>query len=356
MRIERKGPVRKLTPRLVRFIKEALGGQALDDIQDAQIRRVDYSCLGGLLAVELKSLEEDASERLDNLTDELRQRPDWPVFIGSAPILAILKHMEQPEDVKRRIVDRIGRAIKSHMRKANKQLAAHEEAFKRKNLVKVMVLVNEDHEVYDPELVTHVVGHLLSRRENDAPLYPHIEAVIFFSERHAAYIGQKVSFPIITIKGEALDYANWKSDVIDFVQARFAEWSGVPLYRGDFDLHKFATIENIPEQMKRHEQWELDYRRNPYLKDVSIEQLRDRFDEMVCIASLAFIKGSPMKPDHDAIARSMATMSHMMIEMGGRSIPSVQFRREPERMAAAARRLGLPDDAVSWFERNFDVR
>jgi hypothetical protein len=56
MRIERTWQVKRLTPRLERFFVEALGGQALDDIQQATVRKVDYKCLDGLLAIELKSL------------------------------------------------------------------------------------------------------------------------------------------------------------------------------------------------------------------------------------------------------------------------------------------------------------
>jgi hypothetical protein len=163
MRIERKGPVAKLTPRLERFFIEALGGESLDNILHAEARRADFRCLRGLLAIELKTLEQDASQRLDNLTAELTQRPDWPAFYGSAPIEPFLRHMQDPEQVKRRFVDRIGRAVKGHVSKADKQLAAHESTFPRKNLLKLMILANEDHEIYDPAMVRYSTQKILHR-------------------------------------------------------------------------------------------------------------------------------------------------------------------------------------------------
>ena len=45
-------------------------------------------------------------------------------------------------------------------------------------------------------------------------------------------------------------------------------------------------------------------------------------------------------------------MSHMRLEMGHRGIPATDFRHGPERLAAAARRLGLPPEIVSWFQTN----
>lgn len=350
MRIERKGKVARLTPRLERFFVEALGGVALDDLQHDEARKADFKCLNGLLAIELKSLEKDGSERMDNLTDELRERADWPIFLGSAPMQSFLQHIEEPEAVKRQIVDRIGRAIKNHMRKADKQLAAHELAFPCENVVKLMALANEDHEIYDPEMVAYIVQHLLQRHEEGSPLYPHIDAVIFLSERHAATVQQQVAFPILCIEGQSIDQTSRKRDVTELFLVRWAKWNGVPLYQADPRKQKFSTIEHIPEQMRRYEQWELDYRRNPYMRVFSEEQVRERFDELICVSLLAFIKGSPLKPDQKAIMWSMSSMSHMMLEMGRRGIPVTKFQYGPERLAAAARRLGLPPEVVSWFQ------
>lgn len=349
MRIEREGPVAKITPRLERFLSEALGGEALDEVQHAEARKADYRCLRGLLAIELKSLKEDASGRIENLTSELRERPDWPCFLGSAPIQSFLKHMNEPEEVKRRLVDRIGRAIKNHMSKANKQLAAHEAAFPRKNMVKVMVLANEDHEIYDPELVAFVVQRLLTRHKNGAPLYPHIDAVFYLSERHATPVNRQIAFPILCIEGVSIENAAWKRDVTELLILRWAKWNGTPLYHADLGKQRFATIDHIPEQMKRYERWELDYKRNPYMRAFSEEQLRERFDEMICVSSLAFIKNSPIKPSDDAIIWSMSSMSHMRLEMGQRGISIGQFKYGPERLVAAARRMRMPASVVTWF-------
>ncbi len=329
---------------------EALGGEALDDVQDAEARKADFECLRGLLAIELKSLEDDASERMDNLTDELRERPDWPMYYGSVPIESVLKHMKEPEEVRRRLVDRIGRAIRKHMRKANKQLAAHDATFPRKNMVKVMVLANEDHEIYDPEMVAYVVHHLLLRQHDGAPLYPHIDAVIFVSERHATPFDQLIAFPIVCIEGQSIRSAAWKSDVLDTLMARWAKWNGVPIYHCDLRTQKFKTIDHIPERMKRYEQWQLDYKRRPYMRGFTGEQLRERFDEIMCVSSLSLIKDSPLKPSHDATAWSLSSMSHLMLEMGWRGVPVTQFEFSPERLAAAARRLRLPANVVAWFE------
>jgi hypothetical protein len=352
MRIERKGPVAKLTPRLERFFIEALGGESLDDILDAEARRADFRCLRGLLAIELKTLEQDASQRLHNLTADLGQRPDWPVFYGSAPIEPFLKHMQDPEQVKRRFVDRIGRAVNDHVSKADKQLAAHEATFPRKNMVKLMVLANEDHEIYDPAMVGYLTQRLLLRQENGCLLYPHIDAVIFITERHATALDDQIAFPILCIDGHSMTSAPWKNEVINILMARWARWNGAELYHSDLQAHKFQAVDHIPEHMKRNEHWQLEYKRMPYMAGFTEEQLRGRFDEIICMSSLRFLKNSPLKPSDDAVSWSLSSMSHIMLEMGWRGIPITQFMYDAERLAAAARRLQLPRDVIDWFEHD----
>jgi hypothetical protein len=104
--------------------------------------------------------------------------------------------------------------------------------------------------------------------------------------------------------------------------------------------------------MKRYEHWELDYKRMPYMAGFTVEQLRERFDEIFCISSLRFIKDSPLKPSEDAVNWSLSSMSHITLEMGWRGIPITQFMYEAKRLAATARRLHLPCDVVDWFEND----
>jgi hypothetical protein len=352
MRIERKGHVAKLTPRLERFFIEALGGKSLDNILHPEARKADFNCLRGLLAIELKTLEQDGSQRINNLTDELSQRLDWPVFYGSAPIEPFFKHVHDSDKVKRRFMDRIGRAIKDHVSKANKQLAAHEATFPRKNMLKVMVLANEDHEIYDPAMVSYLTQKHLLRRENGSLHYPHIDAVIFITERHATTFDDQIAFPIACIDGHSMTNAPWKGDVIEMFMTRWARWNGAELYLSDLTTHKFQAVDHIPERMKRSEHWQLEYKRMPYMASFTVEQLRERFDEIICISSLRFIKDSPLKPSDEAVSWSLSSMSHITLEMGWRGIPITEFVYDAERLGTAARRMHLPSDVVDWFKND----
>lgn len=348
MRIERSGPVEPLTPRLVSFLKEALGGVSMDDIQNPEQLRIDYTCLNGLVAIELKSLEEDGSARMDNLTDELRQRDDWPAFLGSAPIQSFIKHTKDPEGLNKRVLDRIGRGIINHLKKANRQLEAHCASFPRRNVVRVLLLVNEDHEAYDPNTVSYILWHAIRRVNEDRPLYEHVDLIIYMTERHAQVVDNRLAFPTLIIESPNITTAPWKSDVGQLFVERWAKWNNNPLHRGEVDPASFTTIDHIPESAPRHERWRTDYRRAPYLRPLTFEQLRQRFDEITLMSSFSFLKGSPIPMNQEATMNNMINFTHMMVEMGERGIPITQFAYETDRAVAAARRLGLPQNAIDW--------
>ena len=326
----------------------------MDDAENSEIRRVDFSCLGGLLAIEIKSLEDDASERMSNLTEELRERDDWPIFLGSAPLRSFIKHLEDSKTVERKVFDRMGRAIKNHIYKANKQLESHSASNPRNNTVRVIFLINEDHVIYDPKNVSFIVQKLLLRAEKGALLYPNIDAVFFMTERHASGLDRQIAFPIICIEGAPIEQAVWKRDVLDLILRRWGEWSGRSIHHIDYHSTDFVTVEHISESMKRYEKWELDYRRSRYMSKFTKDELRNRFDEIMAVSMLKFVKGSPETPTDEAVMWSMSSMSHIMVEMGWRSIPVTDFPQDPERLANAASRLGFSEKAITWLKTNCD--
>jgi hypothetical protein len=349
-RIERSGPVDPLTPRVERFIREALCGQSLDEMQSANELRADYVCLRGLVAIELKTLEDDGQERVDNLLDQLRQRPDWPIFLGSAPLQSFIQNTDDPDELGKRVLERIGRGITRPLQKANRQLEAHQTNFPRPNLVKLLVLVNEDHQAYDPHTVSYLLWHAVRREDAaDQPRFAHVDAIIYFTERHATVVENLLTFPITIVEGAGVYDAPWKSEVIDFVERRWIKFCGYPDLSSKPDLSEFSTIDHIPEEAPRHERWRTDYSRNSYMKSLSNEQLQEVFDEIMLLSTLSFLKDPPIRIEKTNTTEVMECFTHMMQEMGDRAIPVTEFEHSPERDVAAARRLELPKSVDAWI-------
>lgn len=353
MRIERRGKVEPLTPRFTKFLVEALGGELLDDIQAPNDRRIDYRCLRGLVGIELKTLEGDATERMSNLTDELEKRDDWPEFYGSWPIDSVLSNLDDPEPVRRKTGERIGRAIVNHLKKANKQLAAHVQDFPRNRVVRLVVLLNEDHEVYDPATVTYLMQKELSRRDGDQPRYECIDAVMFLTERHATRVGNDVAFFFGVFTGQPMDDSPWKAEVLDEIGRRWSRWNGARVVPRDAEaVNSFTTIDHVPDEMRRQDLWRLQYRRNPYMQSFTNEQVRDKWDECMVRSLFAFMKDSPSKPPESATRQNMEQFAHVLEEVGRRGIPLPQLQAEMDRLLAAGVRLKLSSEHQEWLAAN----
>lgn len=354
IRIERRGRVERLTPRVERFLKEALGGISLDAKENSEEMRPDYICLNGMVAVELKTLEEDGAERWDNFVDVLRERDDWPSMLGSAPLQPFLKNMKDGEQLHKKAIERIGRAIVAHIRKANKQLKAHAEKSETGKIITLLFLVNEDNEIYEPEVTAYVIQKTLYMLRDGAHAYPDIDAVIYLTERHATRHGSRLAYPFITVDGIGVSSAPWKGEFLDYLSSAWGDWTGNPMFKSGATINDFTTIEHVPEQMERYRMWELDYRRRPYMEHFSNEQLRDVFDEITLNVFFEYHKGAPYKPSKQTIAGCMQKMSHIRLEMGQRGISLEMFQMEPQRHLAAATRLALPEHAIEWLKKELE--
>lgn len=298
----------------------------------------------------MKTLEGAPSERTNNFVDTLRDREDFPTFFGAVPLEAAFKNMSEPEKLRRAAMDRLGRAIVTHMKKANDQLHRHSIDYPRRCCLKLLVLINEDHPEYDPRTVAWIAQRELGRESSAGLRYSDMDAVLYFTERHGQAIDGRVAFPITAIHGPLVDQQPWKEQVLQFVVTTWAAWHGRPLHMiADDDDADFATIEHVPDRMPRHQQWRLQYRRQPYLKHLSDEQLRDEFDEVMLVTTLWGIKGSPIKLDMASSMVAMERFTHIQIEMHERAIPMERFSFEFSRELEAATRLNLPQPAVDWL-------
>ena len=106
------------------------------------------------------------------------------MFFGSVPMEAAFKNMDDADALRRTALDRLGRTIVTHLKKANDQLARHSADYSRQNRANVMVLINEDHPEYDPQTVGWLVQREFAREDERGVRYPSIDAVLYLTERH----------------------------------------------------------------------------------------------------------------------------------------------------------------------------
>ena len=112
----------------------------------------------------------------------------------------------------------------------------------------------------------------------------------------------------------------------------------------------FEKIEDIPETMPRYEMWRIAYERNPYLRHVAKDRLRELFDEVMLISMFWGVKGCPEKPTLAEANDNIQRFSNIHREMNHRGISMEEFRWVYERQMQAAQRLRLSSAMINWLE------
>lgn len=354
--IERNGGPEPITPRFTLFLEAKMSGRSLDLDGDKEMRP-DYACLGGALVIEIKSLESDPSERLSNALAPAKESESWPEFFGQWPMEAILKNLPEDERgaLRKSLGDRLGRAIVTHMKKANGQIANYEKKNEGIRL-RLLVLINEDFIEYDPAIVIYIVQTEF-RRQTDSgePRYSNIDAAVFLTERHATNVNGQVTFPISIIHGPGIEENPVALELLRRLVSRWASSSaGREPLDVSADFTEFVPIHENPKQMRRSELWEQEYRRKPYMRDWKDEDVIGLWDVTTLMTLLAFHVDPPMKVPQEGIKQLMEQTTHLMKEFASRGIALDRIKPKKQRNEAAISKITYGPIVQEWLRKQVE--
>lgn len=349
--IERNGGPDPITPRFKAFLEEKMSGRSLDSDGDKE-KRPDYACLGGALVIEIKSLESDPTERLSNAIAPARERHSWPLFFGQWPMEAILKNLPEAEReaLRKDLGDRLGRAIVTHLKKANSQIKNYEKD--NKNIfLRLLILINEDFVEYDPEIVTYIIQREFKKETNDGGArYSSIDTAVFLTERHATHIDGQVTFPVSIIHGPGIAE---NPVALELLRRLVKRWSRRAVGKEPLDvpadLTEFVPIHENPKQMRRSELWEREYRRQPYMRGWTDDDVIGLWDVTILLTRLAFHADPPMKVPREGRTQLMERATHLMKEFASRGITLERIKPTKERDDLAISKITYGPVVQEWL-------
>ncbi|MDX5595536.1 hypothetical protein [Pseudovibrio sp. SPO723] len=340
--VTRNGDVQELSPRIEEMLLRDFEGLSLDLNGDTE-KRPDFLCLGGELLIEMKSLTGSPQERIDNAVNQSQESIDLPRFYGDWPLQSVLKNLE-PENAlrfKSKVSDRLGRAIRTHIKKARGQLAS----FAQKNPSashKILILTNEGHEEYDPDTVRFIVSKELHNYSANHPQKKEaIDAVLFFTEMHALVRANTASFPIHVMKASHSTHATSLDEVISRLARSWksrTELFDVPELPPNYS--GFIRIENAPTRLTEQKAWEQNYRKNPYMQYLSDSELAYLWRRTIFYGALLI--ESPSSLSKEQIKEILKARTHIQIELSERGIPLDTLRPTKEDVQKFIRNMNIP--------------
>ncbi len=350
--IERNGGPEPITPRFASFLEKVMSGRSLDLEGDVETRP-DYSCLGGAIAIEIKTLEGDPSERLSNAITPAKERETWPKYLGPWPMEAIYKNLppDEAEALKKALIDRLGRSIVTHMKKANTQLGAFARANDDLHL-KLLVLINEDFAEYDPKSVAYIVQREFHKRKPDgANRYSDIHAVLYLTERHATQLHGKVTFPILQIFGPDIEESRVALELMRRTVIRWGKANTDVVIDGDEEGTEFVTIDEIPERMRTQDVWEREYKKAPYMSNWTDQDVIEFWDFTMLMTIMAFHVAPPMEVPPEGRTKLMEAGSHLMREFAKRGIALDRLKPTKARNEVAISKMTYGPTVQEWLRQ-----
>ena len=179
--------------------------------------------------------------------------------------------------------------------------------------------------------------------------FPAINAVLYFSEKHATLLPNgRIAYAIAIYECFGALNDPWK---MIFVNSIVQAWSALRTGDGTAEgsnLKEFDVMHDIPDRMSRSDMWYLEYQRNRYPKNISDERLKVLYHRNIAISSINLMKGDWPKLSQEQLMENMRRFAHIIEETNRRGIDLRTFSPKeltPEQRAEVYQ--GLPAKLIA---------
>lgn len=182
------------------------------------------------IIVEVKSLENDPSQKVDDVLAELSKRPDFPTFYGTVEVRDLLKQMDGGIRELEILVEKVTRALATNIRKGNRQIRSTIVAKEITEPTGLLVLLNEDVSVLNPKLIAKRAAQILASKDENGNLrYPAIDHIWIHSETHVFFSEDGTEgFPSLIMEGFMGSATPEVEEIFARLQMGWAAYRGRP--------------------------------------------------------------------------------------------------------------------------------
>jgi hypothetical protein len=190
-------PSEPLEARVMKLLESLPGTESLDDPAFSKINghgtKADYLLSERLLVAELKTLNGDPHDRIEQRLRTRLQQSDAPIVFGTVGVGRVTEGLHDREAVDKMMADLAGRAVRRHLQKANAQLGAIKERIPLPDAGGLLVLMNDS----EPMIDASAIGYALKTAFEATPgAYEHVTHVWAMVESHRiAMSGGRAGFP-----------------------------------------------------------------------------------------------------------------------------------------------------------------
>ena len=307
-----------LETRFDRFARQLPSAECIDEVVDAAAPgpRADYLWRERTVVVELKTLVGDPQGKIDLVISELSKRPDFPLFVGSAPVDKVLRHIHDGPTVMRQLREKVLRSVEKDFRSAKQQIANTRELFGCPDAIGVLVVLNQAVETLHPNDLISELSRLMERRQNDIHA---VDAVWLLSEAHTV----SGAHPCVFITGSRMERLDWADLYLDGLNREWARFNDAPLLVCEVEGKVELVVDvktPLPRQPQSNdERWRSGYRANRYLEPLDDAAVFAHGETVFAELLPYFLKGGPRRPFSE-LEPLFAQWAHFLEEASQRGL------------------------------------
>ena len=289
------------------FLTDLEEAESIDDLtltrEQQEAPRADYFFANRTVIGELKALYEDTTAKIDAILDPYRNTQDWPIFFGEQELERVLQHLPDRDRLRATIFRSITRSIEAVVEKANRQIRETKRTFGLRDASGLLIILNDAVDILSPDMVVYRVRRALNKRTSDGTLrYRHVSAVLLIGGAHYTQLSPDLKgMPMLTIPNQVPE----ADRVEEFISKLNHKWAAferqplIPIGTTDLPSLKFRSVtadqKEAARPITRQDYWSALYKRNPYLRALSEDELLVFGGRVLEEVSANMIKGAPRK-------------------------------------------------------------
>jgi hypothetical protein len=298
---------KNLEARFKVFLRDLEETESIDELtltrEQQAAPKADYFFANRTIVGEIKALYEDTTTKIDVILDPYRNTPDWPILIGDQDLERVLQHLPDRDRLRATIFRSITRSIEAVVEKANRQIRETKRTFGIPDAGGLLIILNDAVDILSPDIVVYRVRRALKKRTADGALrYANISAVLIIGGAHYTQLKPDLKgMPILTILNLVLE----TDFVEEFIRHLSRKWAAfeqqllIPIGTTDLPNLRFRTVsadvKDAARPVTRQDYWSALYKRNPYLRPLSEDELLEFGGRVLEEVSANLVKGAPRR-------------------------------------------------------------
>jgi len=243
-------PAERLEPRMMAFLEadpstESLDGEAFAQVNGSETK-ADYLLGSRGLVAELKTINGDPQDRMEQRLKLRFAQPDAPIVFGTVGLSKVMEGLEDRDALSKMLVDVAGRAVRRHLQKANEQIGAIKKRLGLPDTGGLVILMNDAEPMIDIGAIGYAIKSAFETVEGG---YPHITNVWVSVESHRIVLPRdRHGYPQLHVF-KSLE----RQDELEFMARMLNGWgiaNGSRLerieHRGDWDVMQPVYHGDVP--------------------------------------------------------------------------------------------------------------